>query len=84
MNRTTAISWTAGLGYYRMGHHRKALEVILEASCGCHGTRYDPGASWGYLSHLGKKAKANRAYQRALEFEHPEPEKIQEKLRQVE
>ena len=33
-----------------------------------------------YLS-LGKKNKAAEAFQKALEFEHSEPDKIQEKLR---
>jgi len=75
-----SLAWV----YYRMGHHRKALEVILEA---IKRVPRDPVIQEHlgdiYLS-LGKKAKATEAYQRALEFEHTEPEKIQEKLRQLE
>ena len=74
-----SLAWV----YYRMGQHKKALEVILEAA---RRVPKDPVIQEHlgdiYLS-LGKKAKAAEAYQRALEFEHTEPEKIQEKLKQA-
>ncbi len=67
--------------YYRMGQHKKALDIILEA---VKRVPKDPVMQEHlgdiYLS-LGKKAKAAEAYQKALEYEHSEPEKIQEKLK---
>ncbi|HQN18438.1 MAG TPA: tetratricopeptide repeat protein, partial [Syntrophobacteraceae bacterium] len=67
--------------YYRMGQYKKALDVILEAVKRVPG---DPVIQEHlgdiYLS-LGKKSKAAEAYQKALECQHTEPEKIQEKLR---
>ena len=69
--------------YYRMGQHKKALEVLLEAT---RRVPRDPVIQEHlgdiYLS-LGKKAKAAEAYQKALEYEHNEPEKIKEKLKQL-
>ncbi len=66
---------------YRMGQHKKALDIILEA---IRRVPRDPVMHEHlgdiYLS-LGKKAKAAEAYQKALEYEHSEPEKIQEKLK---
>ena len=69
--------------YYRMGQHKKALDIILEA---VKRVPKDPVMQEHlgdiYLS-LGKNAEAAEAYQKALEYEHSEPEKIQEKLKGV-
>ena len=67
--------------YYRMGQPKKALDIIQEA---IKRVPKDPVMHEHlgdiYLS-LGKRDQAAGAYQKALEYEHSEPEKIQEKLK---
>jgi|WetSurMetagenome_2_1015567.scaffolds.fasta_scaffold16077_5 tetratricopeptide (TPR) repeat protein len=67
--------------YYRMGQPKKALDIILEA---IKRVPKDPVMHEHlgdiYLT-LGKKSEAAGAYHKALEYEHTEPDKIQEKLK---
>jgi len=69
--------------HYKMGQYKKALEYILEA---LKRVPQDPVILEHlgdiYLS-LGKKNKAAEAYQKSLESQHSEPEKIRQKLEKL-
>jgi len=69
--------------YYKLGQYKKALDYILEA---LKRVPQDPiileHLGDIYLS-LGKKTKAAEAYQKSIEFQHAEPEKIRRKLEKL-
>jgi Flp pilus assembly protein TadD len=67
-----------------MHQYHKALELMLKA---IELAPKDPVMQehLGDVYHsLGNRSKAREAYQKALEFNHEQPEKIQEKIRNLE
>ncbi len=72
-----------GWVYFKMGQRKKALDTILEAIKRVPDDPVIQEHLGDIYMGLGKKAKASEAYQKAILYNHSEPDKIKAKLEAI-
>jgi tetratricopeptide (TPR) repeat protein len=74
-----SLAWV----YFKMGQNKKALDTMLEAIKRVPDDPVIQEHLGDIYLELGKRVKATEAYEKAIQFNHSEPEKIKAKLQAI-